>query len=48
MIYALYDNHVVELLDQALFHVEHLRLGLHGTPAEEAAGAGGAVAAAAR
>lgn len=48
MIYALYDNHVAELLDQALFHVEHLRLGLHDTPAEEAAGAGGAVAAAAR
>ncbi|MFE7045556.1 ArsR/SmtB family transcription factor [Streptomyces atratus] len=48
VIYALYDNHVAELLDQALFHVEHLRLGLHDTPAEEAAGAGGAVAAAAR
>lgn len=28
VIYALYDNHVAELLEQALFHVEHLRLGL--------------------
>jgi DNA-binding transcriptional ArsR family regulator len=33
VIYALYDNHVAELLDQALFHVEHLRLGLHDEPA---------------
>jgi len=32
VIYALYDNHVAELLDQALFHVEHLRLGLHDEP----------------
>ncbi|MFD4759707.1 hypothetical protein ACFWOJ_12645 [Streptomyces sp. NPDC058439] len=45
VIYALYDNHVAELLDQALFHVEHLRLGLHDTPAEEAVGAGDGVAA---
>ncbi|MDX3503471.1 metalloregulator ArsR/SmtB family transcription factor [Streptomyces sp. ID03-2B] len=29
IIYSLYDNHVAELLEQALFHVEHLRLGLH-------------------
>lgn len=33
VIYALYDNHVAELLEQALFHVEHLRLGLRDTPA---------------
>ncbi|MFF3208455.1 ArsR/SmtB family transcription factor [Streptomyces sp. NPDC002962] len=33
IVYSLYDNHVAELLDQALYHVEHLRLGLHGTPA---------------
>ncbi|MFF8387039.1 ArsR/SmtB family transcription factor [Streptomyces kanasensis] len=33
IIYALYDNHVAELLDQALHHVEHLRLGLRDTPA---------------
>lgn len=25
--YALYDHHVAELLDQAVFHSEHLRLG---------------------
>ena len=25
--YALYDDHVAELLDQAVFHTEHLRLG---------------------
>ncbi|MFD6431794.1 ArsR/SmtB family transcription factor [Streptomyces venezuelae] len=28
IVYALYDSHVAELLEQALFHVEHLRLGL--------------------
>ncbi|MEU1012490.1 metalloregulator ArsR/SmtB family transcription factor [Streptomyces sp. NPDC005890] len=40
VIYALYDNHVAELLEQALHHVEHLRLGLRDTPADaEAAGA---------
>ncbi|MFG3039183.1 ArsR/SmtB family transcription factor [Streptomyces sp. NPDC048330] len=33
IVYSLYDNHVAELLDQALYHVEHLRLGLHDTPA---------------
>jgi len=27
VVYALHDPHVAELLDQALFHVEHLRLG---------------------
>ncbi|GGY86746.1 ArsR family transcriptional regulator [Streptomyces nitrosporeus] len=27
IIYALYDDHVAELLDQALYHVEHLRMG---------------------
>jgi ArsR family transcriptional regulator, nickel/cobalt-responsive transcriptional repressor len=32
IVYALYDHHVAELLDQALFHVEHLRLGLPDTP----------------
>ncbi|MFE9310271.1 ArsR/SmtB family transcription factor [Streptomyces sp. NPDC088353] len=33
IIYALYDNHVAELLDQALYHVEHLRLGVRDIPA---------------
>ncbi|MFF2508086.1 ArsR/SmtB family transcription factor [Streptomyces sp. NPDC058067] len=32
IVYALYDHHVAELLDQALFHVEHLRLGLPDAP----------------
>jgi len=27
IIYGLHDPHVAELLDQAVFHVEHLRLG---------------------
>ncbi|UQA90817.1 ArsR/SmtB family transcription factor [Streptomyces halobius] len=33
VVYALHDNHVAELLDQALYHVEHLQLGLTDTPA---------------
>ncbi|MEV0695819.1 metalloregulator ArsR/SmtB family transcription factor [Streptomyces sp. NPDC050388] len=33
IVYALYDNHVAELLDQALYHVEHLRMGIRDTPA---------------
>ncbi|MFD7105897.1 ArsR/SmtB family transcription factor [Streptomyces celluloflavus] len=37
IVYSLYDNHVAELLEQALYHVEHLRLGLHDTPAEAVA-----------
>ncbi|MFJ6013178.1 ArsR/SmtB family transcription factor [Streptomyces sp. NPDC092952] len=36
IVYSLYDNHVAELLDQALYHVEHLRLGLHDAPAPTA------------
>ncbi|MFC0600645.1 ArsR/SmtB family transcription factor [Streptomyces palmae] len=36
VVYSLYDNHVAELLDQALYHVEHLRLGLTDTPAAAA------------
>ncbi|MFE7592274.1 ArsR/SmtB family transcription factor [Kitasatospora sp. NPDC057512] len=28
VVYALYDNHVAALLDQAVYHIEHLRLGL--------------------
>ncbi|MFF7602657.1 ArsR/SmtB family transcription factor [Streptomyces mirabilis] len=37
VIYALYDNHVAELLEQALYHVEHLRLGVRDAPATAAA-----------
>ncbi|MEU7167708.1 metalloregulator ArsR/SmtB family transcription factor [Streptomyces morookaense] len=39
VVYALYDNHVAELLDQALYHVEHLQLGLMDAPADAGAGA---------
>ncbi|MCC9305577.1 metalloregulator ArsR/SmtB family transcription factor [Kitasatospora sp. RB6PN24] len=28
VVYALYDNHVAQLLDQAVYHIEHLRQGL--------------------
>ncbi|MEU6546420.1 metalloregulator ArsR/SmtB family transcription factor [Streptomyces sp. NPDC046859] len=34
VVYALYDNHVAALLDQALHHVEHLRLGMSDTVAD--------------
>jgi len=27
VVYALHDDHLAELLDQAVFHVQHLRLG---------------------
>lgn len=27
IVYSLYDNHVAELIDQAIYHAEHLRLG---------------------
>jgi DNA-binding transcriptional ArsR family regulator len=27
IVYSLYDNHVAQLLDQAVYHAEHLRLG---------------------
>jgi DNA-binding transcriptional ArsR family regulator len=28
VVYALYDDHVAALLDQAVYHIDHLRLGL--------------------
>jgi ArsR family transcriptional regulator, nickel/cobalt-responsive transcriptional repressor len=28
IVYSLYDNHVAQLLDEAVYHVEHLGLGL--------------------
>jgi DNA-binding transcriptional ArsR family regulator len=34
IVYALYDDHVAELLDQAVFHSEHLRLGAFNRPTE--------------
>jgi DNA-binding transcriptional ArsR family regulator len=27
IVYSLYDNHVAQLLDEAVYHAEHLRLG---------------------
>ncbi|MFC9749550.1 ArsR/SmtB family transcription factor [Streptomyces niveus] len=33
VVYALHDDHVAGLLDQALYHVEHLRLGATDTSA---------------
>ncbi|MFJ4824369.1 ArsR/SmtB family transcription factor [Streptomyces bacillaris] len=39
IVYSLYDDHVAELLDQALYHVEHLRLGLHDTAARDSVAA---------
>ena len=33
IVYALYDNHVAALLDQAVYHIEHLRLGIKDAPA---------------
>lgn len=28
IVYSLYDNHVAQLLDEAIYHIEHLRLGI--------------------
>ncbi|MGD9570920.1 MAG: ArsR/SmtB family transcription factor [Thermoleophilia bacterium] len=33
VVYALHDDHVAALLDQAVSHTEHTRLGLAATPA---------------
>jgi DNA-binding transcriptional ArsR family regulator len=37
VVYSLYDDHVAELIDQAIGHVEHLSLGAAGRPARRAA-----------
>ncbi len=34
VVYALYDNHVAALLDQAVYHIEHQRLGLSDADAD--------------
>ena len=39
IVYALHDNHVAALLDQAVYHIEHLRLGMADTPADTPADA---------
>lgn len=36
VVYALHDPHVAELIDQAVFHVEHRRLGVSAAIAQEA------------
>lgn len=33
IVYRLYDNHVAQLLDEAVYHIEHLRLGARDTTA---------------
>jgi len=35
VVYAIHDSHVADLLDQAVFHVAHVRLG-HPEPITEA------------
>ena len=37
VIYSLYDHHVAELIDQAVGHTEHLRLGLTSSGSPRAA-----------
>lgn len=37
IVYSLYDEHVAQLLDEAVYHSEHLRLGLAQRPAALAA-----------
>ena len=32
IVYSLYDTHVAELIEQATYHTEHLRLGLRDRP----------------
>jgi len=32
VVYSLYDNHVAQLLDEAIYHIEHLRLGVADRP----------------
>src|SRR5580698_6597133 len=34
IVYALYDNHVAALHEQAVYHIEHLRLGVADIPAD--------------
>ncbi|REE95231.1 ArsR/SmtB family transcription factor [Thermomonospora umbrina] len=37
IVYGLYDDHVAMLLDEAVYHSEHLRLGLHDPHPDEPA-----------
>ncbi len=38
IVYGLYDSHVAMLLDEAVYHSEHLRLGVRDTPPIDATG----------
>ncbi len=38
IVYTLYDNHVAQLLDEAIYHIEHLRLGKRDTTTGTGAG----------
>jgi DNA-binding transcriptional ArsR family regulator len=38
IVYGLYDNHVAMLLDEAVYHSEHLRLGVRDTTPIDATG----------
>lgn len=38
IVYSLYDNHVAQLLDEAIYHSEHLRLGLSDHPGTASTG----------
>ena len=37
VVYSLYDTHVAELIDQAVWHIDHLRLGAAERPPRRAA-----------
>ena len=36
IVHSLYDDHVALLLDQAVYHIEHLQRGISDAPAQEA------------
>jgi DNA-binding transcriptional ArsR family regulator len=40
VVYSLYDEHVAALIDQAVWHVEHLQLGAATRPVRDAASSG--------
>jgi DNA-binding transcriptional ArsR family regulator len=37
VVYSLYDEHVAELIDQAVWHIDHLRLGARSRRSQRAA-----------
>ena len=44
VVYELHDDHVAALVDEAVFHVEHLRLGFRGRSRRAGGGVSGAAA----